>query len=99
MQIDENPLFRKAIVPWYDSEAACLITIILMESVFVFALLGLSVVRDVPEFRRYLWFPGVLMALSFSVILSITIRLLRRFAHHRKKRNAAHPEAISIGRR
>lgn len=98
MQIDENPLFRKAIVPWYDSEAACLVTIILMELVFVLAVFGLSVAREIPEFRRYLWFPVVLMALSSGVTLSISIRLFRRFAHRRKKRKGD-SEYIAIGRR
>lgn len=98
MQIDENPLFRRAIVPWYDSEAACLVTIILMESVFVFAVFGLSVVREIPEFQRYLWFPVVLMTLSSGVVLSITIRLFRRFVQRRKKRKAG-SDYIAIGRR
>ncbi|WP_373498607.1 hypothetical protein [Desulfococcus sp.] len=98
MHIDENPLFRKAIVPWYDSEAACLVTVILMESVFVLGVFGLSVVRETPEFHRYVWFPVTLMALSFAAVLSITIRLFRRYAHRRKKRQGQ-SDYISIGRR
>lgn len=86
MQLDENPLFRKAIVPWYDSEAMCLVTVILMEMVFVFGLAGLSVVLETPEFHHFIWLPAVLLVLSFGVVLSTTARLIRRYTRRRKKK-------------
>lgn len=88
MHIDENPLFREAIAPWYDIEAACLVTIILMEAVFIFGAAGVRVCRETPGFQRYLWVPALLMALSAVVILSITIRLARRYARTRKNRQS-----------
>lgn len=98
MHIDENPLFRKAIVPWYDSEAACLVMVILMEMVFVFGVAGLSVVLGTPEFHRFIWLPAVLLVLSFGVVFSITVRLIRRYARRRKKRQSQ-SDLVSIERR
>jgi hypothetical protein len=98
MHIDENPLFRKAIVPWYDSEAACLVTVVLMEMVYIFGVAGLAVVRDTPGFYRYIWLPVVLIVLSFAVVLSITFRLIRRYTHRRKIRRR-HADFVSVERR
>jgi len=86
MRIDENPLFRKAICPWYDSEPACLVTIVFLEMVYIFGVFGLSVVRETPAFHRYVWLPAVLMVLSLGVVLSITARLIRRYHRRQKKR-------------
>lgn len=86
MHIDENPLFRKTIVPWYDAEAACLVTVIIMELAFGFGVVGLWAVQDAPQFHRYIWLPWVLISLSFGVVISITIRLIHRYTRGRKKR-------------
>jgi len=76
-----RPVHRRIIVPWWDSEAACILVLLLMASVFGFALAGLSVCLGEPAFRRHLWLPGLLMALSGSVAASTFLRLLRRRAH------------------
>jgi len=99
LRIDENPLFRKTIVAWYDAELTCLITVFLMELVFLFGAAGLSVVHEAPPFRRYIWLPSVLMGLSFAVVISITIRLIHRYTRGRKKRRSGVPGFISIKRR
>ena len=98
MHIDENPLFRKAIVPWYDSEAACLVTVVLLEMVYIFGVAGLSVAVHTPAFRGYIWLPVVLIVLSFGVVLSITIRLIRRYSRRRKLRRRG-GDFVSIERR
>lgn len=76
---DQIPSFRRLLVPWYDSEAACLVAILLMDMVFLFAALGMEEARRTPEFRGYMGFPVLLMVLSGGVIVSITVRLIRRF--------------------
>ncbi len=74
-----NPIYRKVIVPWYDSEIACLITLILMLLLFLFGFVGISVATGYEEFRSYMWIPGLLIALSSGVIISITVRLVKRY--------------------
>lgn len=79
MRLDQNPVFRKVIVPWYDSETACLVLIILMTLVFLFGFAGLSISQEDPRFMPYLWVPALLMLMSAGVVVSITVRLLKRY--------------------
>ena len=81
MRLGQNPLFRKAIVPWYDSETACLIVIIFMVFVFLFALVGISVARENAAYHEHMWVAVLLGVLSGTVIISTTIRLIRRYAY------------------
>ena len=87
MQIDDTPLFRKIIIPWYDSEALCLLTIVLMDVVFLFGVAGVSVALSHPAFHGYIWVPIMIMVLSGAVIVSVTIRLIRRYADWLRRRN------------
>lgn len=83
MRLDEkSPVFRRAIVPWYDSETACLATIILMVAFFWFGILGIWVAREGGAYFtwEYLWVPICISGLSCVVIVTITVRLVRRFA-------------------
>lgn len=85
MRLDQNPVYRKVIFPWYDSEIACLIVIVLMFIVFLFGFMGISVARETTEYRSFVWVPVLIVALSGAVILSTTIRLIRRFANLKHK--------------
>lgn len=76
--IDENPLFRRVIIPWYDSDPACVLLIGFMGLVFGFALIGLSVVRETPAYHGYVGVPLALLLLSGYLIISVTFRLIRR---------------------
>lgn len=83
MRLDQkSPVFRKVIVPWYDSETACLITIILMVAFFWFGILGIWVARESETYYtwEYLWVPICVSGMSCAVIATITIRLVKRFA-------------------
>ncbi len=84
MKLDENPVFRKIIIPWYDSEIACLILIIFMNFVLMFSRSGISVAREYSEYTAYIWIPVLLMVLSVGVILSIIFRLVRRLLYYLK---------------
>jgi hypothetical protein len=85
MRLDQNPVFRKVIVPWYDSEMACLVVIIIMGMVIFFGFAGISVARDNFVYQEHIWLPILLVALSGGVIISITIRLIKRYSQRFSK--------------
>jgi len=78
MQLDQNPFFRKAITPWYDSNFACWVLITLLCFVFVFAIAGIIVGSDNPNFQKHVWFPGFLAFLNLFLVVKIFFRLKRR---------------------
>jgi hypothetical protein len=87
MRLDQSsPVFRRTLVPWYDSEAACLLTLIFLFLVFLFGMAGISVANEVEEYRDHLWVPVLLVAMSAGVIVSITIRLINRYLIYRSER-------------
>ncbi|MEA3230877.1 MAG: hypothetical protein U9Q05_03870 [Thermodesulfobacteriota bacterium] len=79
VKLDRQSVSRKTIIPWYDSESACLVIIILMFFVFMFGYIGLSLARETSVYQGHSWMPILLMAASGIIILSITIRLIRRY--------------------
>lgn len=80
MRLDQkNPMYRKTIVPWWDSEIACLLVIISMFLVFLFGMMGISVAHASFTYRPFIWVPVLVVILSAFVILSTTIRLIRRY--------------------
>ena len=85
MRLGQNPVYRKVIVPWYDSEIACLVVIAVMFIVFLFGFVGISVARETTEYRSFVWVPVLVVTLSGAVILSTTIRLIRRYANLKHK--------------
>ncbi|CAB5094252.1 hypothetical protein D3OALGA1CA_5363 [Olavius algarvensis associated proteobacterium Delta 3] len=78
MQLDQNPVFRRIIAPWYDSTTACWVVLALMALVFVFSTVGIAVAQKTIEFRGHLWLPMILLLLSGSVMVSTLFRLLKR---------------------
>ena len=85
MRLDQNPVYRKVIVPWYDSKIACLVLIGFLFVVFLFGLIGISVASENVSYGSYIWVPIALMVLSGGIILSITIRLIIRYANTKSK--------------
>lgn len=79
MKNNRNPLFRKSMAPWYDSEAVCTIVLMVMVAVMVFGFFGIRVARDNPAYYGYVWVPFVLVLMCLYVILSTIIRLVKRF--------------------
>jgi len=78
MQLDQNPFFRKAITPWYDSNLSCWILISLLIFVLIFAAAGIYVALNTAAFSPHAWFPGLLASLSLFLIVKIYLRLKRR---------------------
>ncbi|MBW2409929.1 MAG: hypothetical protein JRF72_09050 [Deltaproteobacteria bacterium] len=77
MPTDKNPVFRKAIIPWYHSKTASGVTIAFMLLVFLFGLAGISVANANVNFNGYIWVPLVLVILSAFIITVTIVRLVR----------------------
>lgn len=82
MKIDPNPLFRKAITPWYDSSAACWMLLAAVLVIAVFSGVGISVAQSRPDYQQHLWVPITLLVLSLFVGGSIIYRLIKRRYEH-----------------
>ena len=73
-----SPVFRKPILPWYDTNAACILLLVFMAVVLLFGLGGLRVAATNPQYRDYLALPILLVVLSGIGTVSVLIRLIRR---------------------
>ena len=85
MRNSRNPLFRKNVAPWYDTEAVCTIVLVLMVAVLLFGFFGVRVARDNPAYQGYVWVPIVLILMGLFVIISTVIRLIKRFPRQSTK--------------
>jgi len=81
MLYDQNPVHRKVIAPWYDSRKVCLLMILAMLLVFLFALVGVYFAWESTLYREMIWLPALLAFLSGMVMLSTTVRLIKRWKH------------------
>jgi len=81
MRMDQNPFFRKIIVPWYDSDTACYIVIAGMGIIIFFGFSGISAALENPAAHAHIWVPVLLVVTSAGVIVSTLVRLLRRYLH------------------
>ncbi len=78
MRLESKPVYRRVISPWYDSETVCFGVIILMLIVLVFAITGISVAGSHPVWGTHMWVPGLLAGLSTWVLITTSLRLVRR---------------------
>jgi ABC-type Na+ efflux pump permease subunit len=78
MPADKNPVFRKAVIPWYNSTTAHIIVVLFMLVVVLFAAAGLAVARENPDYQGYIWVPALLLAMSVAIIATAVIRLIKR---------------------
>lgn len=79
MLLDPKPVYRKVIIPWYDSEFVCVATLFFTGFVLFFGVCGIHVAYETPGCRQYIWIPGMLFATSLIVFISVSIRLITRF--------------------
>lgn len=79
MPLDKKTVFRKAVIPWYDSTTAHIIVVLLMLLVLLFAAAGIAVARENPAYQGYTWVPALLLAMSVVIIATIAIRLIKRY--------------------
>jgi hypothetical protein len=78
MRLEESSLYGKVIIPWYDSDALMIAVIVAMVPVFLFAVVGLVVSFEAPSHRAAVWVPAVLAGGSFFVLISASVRLIKR---------------------
>ena len=78
MPPNKIPVFRKAANPWYQHKMVYGLTITFMLLALLFGLVGISVTREIEQYRDYVWVPVVLVVLSTGVMISAMIRLIRR---------------------
>ena len=79
MSQDKNPVFRKAIIPWYDSTRTCWVLVGFLLAVVVFGQAGTDAALASPAYASFVWVPLLLVILSLGVTALILIRLLRRY--------------------
>jgi hypothetical protein len=79
MPLAKSPVFRKAVIPWYNSKTAYIIVIALMFLVCLFSLAGISVARKYPEYNGYVWVPISLLVMSAGIVITTTVRLINRY--------------------
>ncbi|MEE4111651.1 MAG: hypothetical protein V2I40_02470 [Desulfobacteraceae bacterium] len=71
-------LFRRAFIPWYDTEPAMVLTLAFALAVLLFSITGIAASLDTPRYQGYIWVPCLLGILSLAVTISLLIRLIRR---------------------
>ena len=78
MKFNREPVYRRPIYPWYDSELACIITILLASVVLFFGTVGISVALETYEYHPYVWVPTLITIFSGIIILSNMVRLTKK---------------------
>ena len=83
MRLNSKPVYRKVILPWYDSEPLCICVVVLMLLVLLFSISGISVAGGNSVWGGYMWVPILLAGLSAWVLFSVSVRLVRRLIDKR----------------
>jgi hypothetical protein len=78
MHLSRNPVFRKAVIPWHHSTTIYLVGVFAMLLILLFGLAGIAVARESETFQAYIWVPILLVVLSGALIISLSVRLIRR---------------------
>lgn len=68
----------RIIPPWYDSDGLCLFIIFFMAIVLIFGLIGVYTALGAEFSKPYVKIPLIVSGLSFYVLFSVVIRLLKR---------------------
>ena len=79
MPREKNPVFRRAIIPWYDSDRACWIVVGSMLVIAIFSAVGIFAALEDSRFHNYFWMPLLLLLLSAGIAVSTLIRMFRRY--------------------
>lgn len=78
MKLNKSPLFRRVIIPWYDSDLFCLVISIFAAYVFYFSTVGIGVALEHQQYQRYRWVPLTLMFLSGVLLVANLFRIVSR---------------------
>jgi hypothetical protein len=82
MQSDQEPVFRRIIVAWYDSDIVCVLAALAMMLVAAFAMRGLNIALQIVDHPILIGLPLILLVLSLLVFFSLVGRLLHRRLLH-----------------
>jgi uncharacterized protein (DUF983 family) len=85
MRYDKKPVYRRLIIPPFDSNAACLFVILFMVVIIWFAMVGIDVAYEKSEHHRHMWVPFLLILMSTLVFVLTSIRLIKRYKHRSSK--------------
>ena len=85
MPSKKDPVFRKAVIPWYRCSQIYIFAIVFLLLVFLFGIAGISVAQDIEAYNGYLWVPLVLVAMSAFMIITIIYRLIKRYTTRTSK--------------
>jgi|GEM_PF-173733 hypothetical protein len=86
MSLNERPVFRRILTPWYDSDTTCLVVVAVMGAALVFGLAGILTVFEIQSYRRFAWIPLLVSLLSGGVLVSTTTRMTIRHVQRRKEK-------------
>jgi hypothetical protein len=79
MRLDPNPMFRRVITSWYDSNVTCWLLLVVMVAVAIFSWAGIAAARSNPDYHAYTWVPVTMLILSLFVGGSVGYRLFLRY--------------------
>ena len=85
MQLESSsPVYRKFLIPWYDSDFSCFATMVFMIPIILFGLAGIFVAYENSEYKDHIGIPMFLVLASLGIIFSTSTRLLKRYAYKLK---------------
>jgi hypothetical protein len=79
MPREKTPVFRRAIIPWYDSDRVCWMVFGFTTVTAVFSAVGFFAALEEPAYQNYFWLPLLLLLLSAGVATSTVVRMFRRY--------------------
>ncbi len=79
MRREKSPVFRRAIIPWYDSNRVCWIVVSFTLATAVFSAVGIFAALEEPAYQNYFWLPLLLLLLSTGIAVSTLVRMFRRY--------------------
>jgi len=77
--MNSSPVFRKAFLPWYDTNTACVALLIWMFAILGFGIEGVRIASKIGQYNGYAWIPVLLIMLSSSVCVSVLFRMAKRY--------------------
>jgi hypothetical protein len=78
MTSKKDPVFRKIVVPWYQSKTTYVLVLSCLILIFFFGLAGIAIARENARYHGLVWVPVVLVCMSGTLIVTMTLRLIRR---------------------
>ena len=79
MPSKKDPVFRKAVIPWYRSGKMYICAIVFMLLVLLFGIAVMSVAQDIEAYNGYIWVPLLLVVMSAFMIITTLYRLIKRY--------------------